>query len=200
MYTNCSLMRRRDTSHRILEVARQALDRDGPSAVTMRTVARRIGITPMAIYKYFPSRDALLDRLANDEFAALAEQVGGEVTARTPRNRVLALFDAYLDYALAKPHRFELMFTARRKRARRFPDDFRQRRSPTANLIADALAADRRNGRPVHRDVWGTTLTLAALGHGLIVLYAGGRIGLDEVSFRRLFRRQMTKVLDALGA
>ena len=149
-------------------------------------------VLPIARRSSRPARD--------DEFAALAEQVEGEVTARTPRKRVLALFDAYLDYGLAKPHRFELMFTARRKRARRFPDDFRQRRSPTANLIADALAADRRNGRPVHRDVWGTTLTLAALGHGLIVLYAGGRIGLDEVSFRRLFRRQMTKVLDAFRA
>jgi AcrR family transcriptional regulator len=193
-------MRRRDTSRRILEVAFKVLDREGTSAVTMRTVARQVGITPMAIYKYFASRDALLDRLANDEFSALAERAGKDVTARTPRGRVLGLFDAYLAYALAKPHRFELMFTSRRSAARRFPDDFRMRRSPTANLIADALGADRRRGRHVHGDVWDTALTLAALGHGLILLHAGGRIGLDEPGFRRLFRRQMTKVLDALGA
>jgi AcrR family transcriptional regulator len=165
----------------------------------MRTVARRVGITPMAIYKYFASRDALLDRLANDEFAALAEQVDREVTARTARRRVLALFNAYLGYALAKPHRFELMFTTRRGRGPRYLDDFRMGRVPTANLIAEALAADRRLGRPVHRNVRATALTLTALGHGLILLYTGGRMGLDEAAFRRLFQRQMAKVLDALG-
>jgi AcrR family transcriptional regulator len=175
------------------------LDREGASGVTMRTVARRVGITPMAIYKYFASRDTLLDRLANDEFAALAEHVDKEVTARTPRRRVLALFDAYLGYALAKPHRFELMFATRPHRAPRYPDDFRTRRAPTVNSIVEALAADRRRGRPAHRDVQATALTLAALGNGLILLYTGGHMGLDEADFRRLFQRQMARVLDALG-
>jgi AcrR family transcriptional regulator len=192
-------MRRPGTDRRILDAAWNVLDREGMGAVTMRTVARRIGVTPMAIYKHFPSRDALLDRLANDEFTALAERIDREPTPGPPRRRVLALLDAYLGYALAKPNRFDLMFTARRKGARRFPDDFRVRRSPTANLLADALVAHRRPGQAVHRDVWDTALTLAALGHGLILLYSGGRIGLDEAGFRRLFRRQMKTVLDALS-
>jgi AcrR family transcriptional regulator len=193
-------MRRRDTSRRILDAAWKLLDREGARGVTMRTVARRVGITPMAIYKYFPSRDALLDRLANDEFTALAERIGRQNAAQSSRRRALALFDAYLGYALAKPYRFDLMFTARRRGAHRFSTDFRVRRSPTANLIADALAADRRGGHPLHRDVWDAALTLAALGHGLILLYSGGRMGIDEAGFRRLFRRQMKKVLDALAA
>ena len=53
------------TSNRITAAARRLLDREGPDAVTMRRVARTVGITPMALYRHVADRDDLLNNLAD---------------------------------------------------------------------------------------------------------------------------------------
>lgn len=72
------------TSSRIATAARRLLHREGADAVTMRRVARAVGLTPMAIYRHYRGRSALLNVLANegfDELAALlaAKRLSGSV-------------------------------------------------------------------------------------------------------------------------
>jgi AcrR family transcriptional regulator len=49
----------------VVQTAVQIADEDGLSAVTMHAVAERIGLTTMAVYRYFPSKDALLDAIVD---------------------------------------------------------------------------------------------------------------------------------------
>ena len=74
--------------------------------------------------------------------------------------RLLALMEPYLDYALAHPHLFDHAFSVRRDDARRFPDDFRERRSPTLNVIADAIAECMRKGVLRNDDPWDVAMSL----------------------------------------
>ena len=67
-------MKKPDTAAKILRAAHRLFDREGADAVTMRRVAERVGITPMAIYRHFPSREALLKRLSDDSFNSTARQ------------------------------------------------------------------------------------------------------------------------------
>src|SRR5579863_5442611 len=60
------------TADRILHQARRILDRRGADAVTMRVVAKAVGITPMALYRHFPDRDGLLNAIADQGFAEFA--------------------------------------------------------------------------------------------------------------------------------
>ncbi len=101
--------------------------------------------------------------------------------------RLVALMEPYLDYALAHPHLFDHAFSVRRDDARRFPEDFHARQSPTLNVIADAVAegvAARRAeaGRSVGR---GDVAVGAA--HGLVALYRAGRFSYDEAQFRAFY-------------
>ena len=59
------------TVRRIAGVALRLLERGGPQRVTMRRVARAVGITPMAIYYHFPNREALLKAITDEEFQKL---------------------------------------------------------------------------------------------------------------------------------
>jgi len=59
------------TVRRIAGAALQLLERGGPQRVTMRRVARAVGITPMAIYHHFPNREALLKAVTDQEFQKL---------------------------------------------------------------------------------------------------------------------------------
>ena len=60
-------------SQRIYKCALDILEAEGPQAVSIRRVAKEVGITPMAIYHYFASREALLNAVVDSEFEQLVD-------------------------------------------------------------------------------------------------------------------------------
>ena len=188
------------TAERILRAARVLFEREGAAAVSMRRVAEAVGITPMAIYRHFPNRDALLKRISDDSFQEIAHhwsarKEGGDVVAR-----LLAIQRIYLDYALAHPHLFDHAFSIRREDARRYPEDFRARRSPTLNVAADVVLEAQQAGLLRAGDPWDLAMTLWAQSHGLISLYRAGRFSYDEREFRSFYEASLARVLDGLRA
>src|SRR5688572_22140496 len=178
-----------DTATRILRAAQALFDREGAQGVSMRRVAAAVGVTPMAIYRHFPNREALLKRMSDDSFDAIARHwhARGSGSGGDVGERLLAVQRIYLDFALAYPHRFDYDFSTPRNDARRFPEDFHARLSPTLNVVADAVADAMRAGLLRTDDVWDVTMTLWAHTHGLIALYRAGRFSFDEAAFRRYY-------------
>jgi len=186
------------TADRIATAALHILEREGPEAVSMRKVAQAVGITPMAIYHHFPSRAALLQTITDREFQALVTAFDASIARGAPETRLLRLMDNYVDYALEHPRIFDYVFSQYRTGARRFPDDFYARRSPTLNRVADTVDEAMRQGRLRKDDVWEVALEFWAHAHGYITLYRAGRFSLAEAQFRRLYRRSLRRLLDGL--
>jgi len=166
----------------------------------MRRIAGEVGITPMAIYHHFPSRKCLLRTVVGQEFEQLAQAIGGIPARRSFTGQMVHIMDAYMDYAFARPRIFDYVFSNPRPDARRFPDDFRARRSPTLNPVADAVAHWMRKGKLKPGDVWEIALALWAHAHGYLMLYRGGRFSLSEEEFRKLVRRSLGRLLNGLKA
>ncbi|MFC3550222.1 TetR/AcrR family transcriptional regulator [Lysobacter cavernae] len=188
------------TADRILRAARTLFERDGVQAVTMRRVADAVGITPMAIYRHFGNREALLKRISDDSFDTisrhwLARNQGGDALSR-----VIALQRIYLDYALAHPHLFDHAFSMRRADARRYPQDFHAGLSPTLTVAADAVADAMQAGQLRQDDAWDVAMTLWAHTHGLIALYRAGRFSYDDTQFRQLYDASLQRLLQGLKA
>jgi AcrR family transcriptional regulator len=193
-------MQRLTTAEKILRAAHKLFDREGAEAVTMRRVAEVVGITPMAIYRHFPNREALLKRISDDGFQSVADTwrehaAGDDIVARLLGTQML-----YLDYALAHPHLFDHAFSVRRDDARRFPEDFRARRSPTLNVVADTVAEGMREGVLRKDDPWDVAMALWAHTHGLIALYRAGRFSYDEAQFRRFYQASIGRLLNGIKA
>lgn len=188
------------TDRAIASAALDILEREGAEAVTMRRVANAVGITAMAIYRHFPNRAALLDAVAEGGFAALAAALCKRRLAGNVVQRLEKMGDLYLDHALANPRLFELMFLEPREGARRYPGDFKARRSPTATQVADLIAEGMRDGTFRNDDAWEIAFEMGALSHGLIALYLGGRVELSPAAFRALYRRSFRRYLDGLRA
>jgi AcrR family transcriptional regulator len=125
------------TSQQIHQCALRILEAEGPQAVSMRRVAKEVGITAMAIYHHFPSREALLDAVVDSEFEQLVVFFRRSQTRRSFEAAIIHIMDGYIEYALTHPCIFDYVFSSPRPGARRFPDDFRARRSPTMNLVFD---------------------------------------------------------------
>lgn len=188
------------TSELIADAALAILESEGAAAVSMRRVAQAVGITPMAIYHHFPNREALLNTITDREFEKLAGYIQAAPQTGSAETRFINTALAYADYALDRPRVFEYVFSAARPGARRFPEDFRARRSPSLNLVADAITNAMAKGFLKRDDVWEVAFATTAHTHGYITLYLGGRISLDRDEFRALVRRSLRRLLHGLKA
>lgn len=97
----------------IVRAAGELLDQEGTAqAVTLRAVARRIGISAPSIYAHFADRDEILLAVVQDAFEVLTSTL---VEARDgaepdPLDRLQAVCKAYLQFALDSPQRYRVMF------------------------------------------------------------------------------------------
>lgn len=184
------------TTQKILNAARRLLDKDGADGVTMRRVAAAVGITPMAVYRHFQDRSALLNALADEGFDALTAELNRRKYTGTLERKFTAVHDIYIDQALENPRLFELMFLKQREGARQYPRDFVAERSPTANVMTRLLRESIESGNLKKNNVWEITFVAGALLEGLIMLYLGGRIDMSPAQFRNFSHRSLGRYLD----
>ncbi|GAB4084078.1 TetR/AcrR family transcriptional regulator [Myceligenerans cantabricum] len=104
---------RETLTRQILEAARARLHSDGPAALSLRAVARDVGMVSSAVYRYFPSRDALLTKLLIDSYGELGEaveQAEGAVARDDTGGRWLAACRALHAWCVARPGDFALLY------------------------------------------------------------------------------------------
>ncbi len=104
---------REEMTQLIIDAARRQLGEVGGAALSVRAVAREIGMSSSAVFRYFPSRDALLTRLIVDSYDALgeaAEQAEARVHDGALGERWRAICHGVRDWALAHPHEYTLIF------------------------------------------------------------------------------------------
>ncbi|WP_169944308.1 TetR/AcrR family transcriptional regulator [Microbispora sp. H11081] len=97
----------------ITDIARRQLATEGAAGLSLRAVAREMGMVSSAIYRYFPSRDDLLTTLIIDGYNALGEAVerADAACARDDfTGRWLAVCRAVRAWALAHPHEYALLY------------------------------------------------------------------------------------------
>jgi len=193
-------MKTKSTMDRIEGATRRLLDREGSQAVTMRRVAKLVGITPMALYRHVADRDDLLNRIASRGFEELAARALHQAMPVEPERKLMAILDVFLDFAFDKPRMFELMFLTRRKGARQFPSDFRTGKSPTAGISVSALEAGMQEGIFRRDDVWEISFETGAMLQGLVMLYVGGRVEMQQEEFRALCHRAFRRYVNGIRA
>ena len=181
------------TRQRILTVAHRALRKQGPAGLSLRQVAGKVGVTPMAVYRHFRDKDHLLDALVADGFARWEGYLAEAVRADAPWARVERAFLAYAEFALAEARLFELMFMVPRSRVPLAPQSLSATSSPSFGIViasfTEALGT---------RDVADTLLLGWATAHGLICLHFSGRFGFDAERFRMEYARVIRRLLALL--
>jgi len=104
---------REELTREITEIARSQLATEGAAGLSLRAVAREMGMASSAIYRYFPSRDDLLTALIIDGYNAIgaaAEQADAACRPGDYTGRWLAVCRAVRDWALAHPHEYALVY------------------------------------------------------------------------------------------
>ncbi len=96
----------------IIRIGRAHLARDGAAALSLRAVARDLGVVSSAVYRYVASRDDLLTLLVVDAYTELGDAVdAGLASARPgPRLQLLALARSMRGWALSEPAGWSLLY------------------------------------------------------------------------------------------
>ena len=85
----------------------------GAAALSLRRIARELGIAAPSIYHYYPNRDALVTALIVDAFNSLAEsqrQAIASTPAKDPAAQLTSLAQGYRAWAISYPQRYQLIF------------------------------------------------------------------------------------------
>ncbi|GAB3009559.1 TetR/AcrR family transcriptional regulator [Amycolatopsis acidiphila] len=102
---------RAELTQEIKDEARRQLGEVGAHGLSLRAVARELGMVSSALYRYFPSRDHLLTALIIDAYNAIGEAVEkADDTGEDPRSRWQLLWQAARNWALAHPHEYALIY------------------------------------------------------------------------------------------
>ncbi|MEU1397304.1 TetR/AcrR family transcriptional regulator [Micromonospora zamorensis] len=160
---------------RLVAVGVDLVFSEGQSAVSLREIARRAGVSHGAPRRYFPTHVDLLSAIAREGFADLTARV--EETMRDvdpdPRTRLTALARTYLDFAAAHRGMFELMFRHDLLDSGRLR--LRDTSLPLFDVLADLVAQVR---RPTDAPAPVLAGALWANLHGIAQLWAWGSLPL----------------------
>jgi AcrR family transcriptional regulator len=106
---------RSSVTNAIKDAARRRLAAQGAARLSVRAVARDIGMVSSAVYRYFPTRDELLTALiidAYDAIGAAVERADRGVPAPDLRGRWRAMCGAIRSWARKHPHEYGLIYGA----------------------------------------------------------------------------------------
>jgi len=138
---------RAELTREIKDEARRQLAAGGSQQLSLRAVARELGMASSALYRYFPSRDDLLTALIIDAYDGLGEHAERAVAAlpgSAIRGRWRACCHAVRDWAITYPHEYALIFGSPVPGYRAPPDTVGPAsRGPAVlgGLLADAWSA-----------------------------------------------------------
>ena len=128
MQRDVAVLSRRDrlrasTTKEIIQIARQLLVEQGGAAISLRAIAREMGMTAPALYRYFGSHEELIQHVIADIFTELADyteeavaaagspaSAGPEAAADPMASNLLAASKAFRAWAIAHPAEFGLLF------------------------------------------------------------------------------------------
>ena len=178
-----------DLPDSILEAAERIVTERGHQALNMRSVARRIGVTPTTLYYYFESKDHILLELKLRAAGMLNDRVDRIDRSGGPAAAVRALGEAYIGFAEEHPNLYRLLVEVRLRRPAATEDQHKI-------LCASYFAARDMLEAVAEEGIWDCDpAKVAMVGwimlHGFASLFTAGMLetvtGMDRDAIRSIF-------------
>ncbi|GAA3725325.1 TetR/AcrR family transcriptional regulator [Salinactinospora qingdaonensis] len=155
------------TRDALIASATRLMDEGGLDAVTLREVGRLTGVSHMAPYKHFSSKEELLAAVAAQELQQLRASIAeAGHHHRSSTATLRTVMQGYVAWALAHPARFKLVFGAWTQRSKELDDAV----TATRTALVEVVAADQRAGLLPEGDCKRLASLVLALAHGAVDL------------------------------
>jgi AcrR family transcriptional regulator len=152
----------------LLRAAMGLLEESGETALSLRAVARRAGVSPAAPYRHYADREALVSAVAAVGYRELAERLAAAHPSPSTPDQLASVATAYVQFALERPALFRIMFGEPCDR------DNDERVAATAAVSGYVRAIVERAFPQADAEALATAIW--ALVHGLAFLYLDGKL------------------------
>jgi AcrR family transcriptional regulator len=189
-------MQDKDTYHHgdlrraLLEEAGTVLESEGADSITLRRLARSLGVSHAAPGHHFADRTELLAELSADGYAGLANALDEAMAVEPPGNWLKATGRAYIRFGMANPERYRMMF-ASQLMGEGCPERLRAESSRAYMMLLRATYQGMPEVDPAEYEVGTTEMFAWSLVHGAVMLWLDGQLGpgVDRESFLSLTDR-----------
>jgi AcrR family transcriptional regulator len=151
-------------------------------SISLREVARQAGVSHTAPYRHFADKEALLAVVAEEGFMGLAQALRHSIALNSSNSfsQLEACGIAYVEYAIAHPSHYRVMFGIHRGKSDRFLESHRVSKEAFGvleTIISEGQTAGAfRSGIP-HQLAW----VVWSLMHGLVMLLIDKQISIEEM-------------------
>ena len=188
-----------DPRESILACASEIYLTEGLAGLSMRKLAKEVGVTAPALYRYYDGRDAVLADLVRQAHRVFLDYLRRGLEAPTPFERFKRAGDGYLAFALEHPRWYAIMFSGpERLGMESIPEDIASMGCAIHQFWNDRVSECMRAGILEEDNSEDVGLTLWAHAHGLLQLYQQGRLNTDEAGFRKLVDESSSRLFFGL--
>lgn len=167
----------------------------------MRKLAKQVGVTAPAIYRYYGGREDVLADVVREAYRAFMGYIYRALEAPTPLERFFGAGEGYLDFALEHPRWFKIMFSgAERLGMGTLPADIEAMSCAIHQFWIDRVSECMHAGILKTGDPAETSLTMWAHAHGLVQLYQQGHFMIDEPTFRTFFEASGARMMAGVAS
>jgi AcrR family transcriptional regulator len=152
----------------LIRAAMELLEEGGGTALSLRAVARRAGVSPAAPYRHYANREALVSAVAAVGYRELGERLAAAHPSPSTPEQLAGVAVAYVQFALERPALFRIMFGEPCDR------DNDERAAATAAVSAYVRSIAQRTFPEA--DAAALATAIWALVHGLAFLYLDGKL------------------------
>ena len=178
--------RETDLRTAVLDAARQQLVREGYRDLSMRDVAGAVGCSVSSIYLYFAGKDELVHTLMDEGFERWYRRQRELIDAAgTPAARLEAVCRAYVEFGLANPEFYEIMYMFHSDRMARYPKELFRRARRNLELMGELIVAYAPEAVPTPDDARIRATALWATLHGIVSTIISDRLdrGIDRARY-----------------
>lgn len=127
-----------DLRRALVDAARRLLEAEGPTALSLRAVAREAGVSPAAPYHHFKDKAELLDAVAQEGWDTLGQQMSEAKNGDQGLHQLTALGIAYVCFARENPALYRVMYDAARDKEA-LPTEVQENKDSAYCMVRDTM-------------------------------------------------------------
>ena len=188
-----------DLKNALIKAGADILSKEGVSALTLRKVAQKAGVSHAAPYAHFADKQALIAAISTEGYKKLYEQIAqvAEKYQADPLRRFVEASWAYVQFALDEPDQFKVTLSSMIEKEQDYPA-FVEIAKQTFNLVVDIVERCQQAGilRQGAADL--TAVSVWALIHGFVTLLLENQIShtvLDRFTVREMFVFTLNQIM-----
>jgi AcrR family transcriptional regulator len=184
----------------ILEQACDLFVAEGLDGLSMRKLARSVGVTAPALYRHYESKEKVILDLIGEAFKTFSQYLHRGLQAESPELRFSMTGRNYLAFALEHPQFYELLhISPSQLGVEELPTEASSHACAAGQFLVDRVREGMECGMLTPGDAESVARTIWAHAHGMISIYHRGLLRMDEVEFKQFFLESSWRLMGGIG-